>query len=439
MIWYRFILLALSLSGLPLLMVTAQSMDLSQAYQLALEQDPVLAAGKATLTLNQEKIPQGKSGILPSVNAKGNINYAYQVDSSQWINNYGASVNLTHPLYRKSNQIIFAQSKLLVSQAETQFELVKQELTLRVAEAYFAVLSAQESVAVAVSQKAAFSESLDRSNLSYRIGTATITDKLEAQARFDLADATEIAEKSALDVAKQSLKSIIGVIPGPLFSLREDIALPALTPQEMSYWVSEANTKSPEIQLSLLELGVTKKALENARSAKLPTVDLVASATQSHLENVLFEFDSSSLSVGIQLDMPIYTGGFTSSKIREAIAAKEQQQHRLEENRRRITLNTQQAYLAVTNGQLRVRALKKALTSSQSVLDATKKGLEVGVRTNLDVLDAQQQFFSTKQDLMLAKYNYLLDTLRLKAAIGQLGNDQITQVNELLVKQQSTE
>jgi len=437
MIWYRFMLFALT--SLPLSMVAAQSMDLNQAYQLALEQDPVLAAGKATLTLNQEKIPQGKSGILPRVNAKGNIDYAYQLDDSESLSNYGASINLSHPLYRKSNQIAFAQSKLFVSQAETQFELVKQELALRVAEAYFAVLSAQESVGVAVSQKAAFAESLDRANLSYRIGTATITDKLEAQARFDLADATEIAEKSALDVAKQSLKSIIGVIPGELFSLREDIALPALTHQDINYWVSEANTKSPEIQLSLLGLDVTNKTLESARSAKLPTVDLVASAAQSHSENALFKNDSSSLSVGIQLDMPIYTGGFTSSKIREAIAAKEEQQHRLEENRRKITLNTQQAYLAVTNGQLRVGALKKALTSSQSVLDATKKGLEVGVRTNLDVLDAQQQYFSTKQDLMLAKYNYLLDTLRLKAAIGQLGNDQITQVNELLVKQQSNE
>jgi len=435
MTWYRFLLLAFTC--LPLSTVAAQNMDLSQAYQWALDRDPVLAAGEASLSLNKEKIPQGKSGLLPKVNAKGSVDYAYQIDESEWLSNYGASVNLSYPLYRRSNQIAFAQSKLLVSQAETQFELVKQELAFRVAEAYFAVLSAQESVGVAISQKAAFSESLDRANLSYRIGTATITDKLEAQARFDLADATEIAEKSALDVAKQSLKSIIGVIPGKLFSLREDIDLPTLAHQEMTYWVSEANTKSPEIQLSLLGLKVANKTLESARSAKLPTVDLVASAAQNHLENALFENDSSSLSVGVQLEMPIYTGGFTSSKIREAIAAKKEQQHRLEENRRKITLNTQQAYLAVTNGQLRVNALKKALTSSQSVLDATKKGLEVGVRTNLDVLDAQQQFFGTKQDLMLAKYNYLLDTLRLNAAIGQLGIEQITQVNALLVKQQS--
>ncbi len=407
-------------------------MNLIQAYQLAQQHDSTFAAEQAVFLAGQEQQQQSRASLLPRIDGAANYDFAYDIDDSKGLTSKGASIRLSYPLYRKSNQILHEQAKVRVNQAEIQLLISKQELALRVATAYFKILSATESVGVAASQKAAFAENLERAKLAYRIGTATITDKLEAQARFDLARATEITEQNNLEIAKQSLKSVIGIFPNHLFGLREDAKLQAVNPQNMEYWVKQALQNNPQIQFSTQSLSIASQEISRAKSERLPVVDVTSSL--AHSQQDLFRLNRNTVGIGIQLNVPLYTGGLTSSRIRAASANRDQQTHQLDKRRREITLKTQQTYLTLRSGWLRIDAFKQALASSQSVLDATKKGLEVGVRTNLDVLDALQQFFATQRDLTLAKYDYLLGTLELKAAVGQIDESEINEINALLTR-----
>jgi outer membrane protein len=429
------------LSALLISPAGAETANLHSIYQLAAERDAAMAAARENYKAGQEKVIQGRALLMPTVTAGANYNYSRSEDdvfvpNGKSSDSTTVSINLVQPIYNAANFASKRQGTLVSEQAKDVLTLAEQDLIVRVAEAYFAVLGAQEGVRVAEAQKRAFSENLDRAKLTFKVGTATITDKLEAQARYDLARADEIAANNGLQVARQSLASIIGEFPESLADLTEVTVLPVLAPAEMDAWINRAKENNAQIRLTQQSLNISGEALNQARAQHHPTLSFVGNASQNSGYNSFASKDNTTTtySVALQLDVPIFTGGMTSSAVREANAMRDSSRFQLEQVQRGVVLQTQQAYLAVVNGRLRVDALQQALTSSQSAVDATRKGLEVGVRTNLDLLNAQQQFFATKRDFSVAKYTYLTDVLRLKSASGILSVTDVSEVNGLLSK-----
>lgn len=426
------------LISLPGSQLFAQSMDLMEVYNEALARDPLISAAKFQAQAGEETAIQGKSGLLPQVSVGGNVGYSHDKSDSggeettNEFTNYGINAQLSQPVFRAANWSSYEQSKLVSSQAEIELALAEQELILRVSQAYFDVLSAEENVGVSEAQTRAFSESLERAKLTFKVGTATRTDMLEAQARYDIAVASEIAAKNQLAIARQALASIIGVEPESLKKPAKDVKLATLQPTDMKHWVDTALTENLNLKLSNLGVDISDIEVEKLKDDRLPTVDLVASASRSKNSFIGREVTSTNLGVSLQLAMPIYTGGLMTSRIREAESLRLQQKQLKVNSERQVQLQAQQAYLNALNGKQQVDALRQALISNQSALEATKKGVEVGVRTNLDLLDAQQQFFATQRDFSVAKYNYLITILQLKAAAGILSESDVNELNSLL-------
>jgi len=415
------------------------SAGLMEIYELALQSDPQISAAKFGRDAGLEKSEQGLSLLLPQISFSAGISYSKtKVDSlniDQNSDNRNFGLQLSQPLFNASSSTSYKQSKIVVDQAELEYRIAEQDLILRVAQAYFDVLSAQENLAVNQAETRAFAESLARANLTFKVGTATKTDKLEAQARFDLARASELSAENLLAIAKQTLSSITGVPTKKLKSLVKNSKLTSINPTEMEQWNQLALANNYQLQLSQTSLDIAKKEMIKLKDDRLPTINLVASARENtgFSANLGTDITTDTLSIGLELSLPLYTGGLMSSRIREAEHLRFQQKELQTNSQRQVLLQTQQAYLTVMNGFQQIDALEQALISSESALQATKKGLEVGVRTNLDVLDSQQQYFSTERDFRIAKFNYLLQILNLKAAAGILSAEDIQSLNALLV------
>ncbi len=422
----------------------AGAADLLETYHAAQSQDAVFAAARATHQAGQEKLPQGRSLLLPSVNLSANSTFndnsiKYQgttpfSSGTSRFNSHGYGVNLTQPLFRQQNWMAYTEAGLQVAQADAQFNGAEQDLILRVAQAYFDVLIAQDSVQLAEAQKTAISEQLEQAKRNFEVGTATITDTYEAQARYDLVDAQEIAAQSNLEVKKRTLQQLTNTMPGDLRQLGQQFKLEALQPSDMEKWVDEAQQHNSQLAVAQAAAELAGKEVARNRGGHYPTLDLVANYSENFANggSLGVGSDSRNAAVGVQLNMPLFQGGAIQSKVREAEANRNRAGEELETARRNIALQTRQAYLGVVNGIAQVKALQQALKSSESLLEASKLGQEVGVRTNLDVLNAQQQLYSTRRDLYQAEYNYLISQLRLKAAVGTLVEDDIAKVNQAL-------
>src|SRR5574340_728150 len=356
----------------------AQAENLLELYQTAQQRDAQFASARAAYQAALEKLPQGRALLLPTASLSGNTTYndmdvQYRGSSlyssgQRSYNSNGYTVSLSQPVYRKQNFVQYEQARIQVGQAETQFKVAQQDLILRVAQAYFDVLVAQDSVALAGAQKVAIAEQLEQAKRNFEVGTATITDTHEAQARYDLTTAQEIAAQNDLENKKRALQVIIGQVSGILVPLGEKLPLHLPEPAQMEKWVVDSEQHSLQLQIQRAALELALQEVERNRGGHYPTLDVVATYS-----------DASS------------QGGSVSSKVREATANLEKARQDLEQAQRQVTLQTQQAFLGVTSGVAQVKALEQALLSSQSTLDSTKLGQEVGVRTNVDVLNAQQQ------------------------------------------------
>ncbi|MEW6562459.1 MAG: TolC family outer membrane protein [Pseudomonadota bacterium] len=419
----------------------ALSADLLDAYHAAQGQDPTFAAARATHQAGQEKLAQGRSLLLPSVNLSANTTYNDNLVHYQnpgflrsgvaRYNTHGYGASLVQPLFRQQNWIAYSQSDLQVALADAQFHAAEQDLILRVSQAYFDVLLAQDNVQLAAAQKTAISEQLEQAKRNFEVGTATITDTHEAQARYDLVVAQEIAAQSNLEIRKRALQQLTGKPAEDLRPLAAELDLSPLQPEQIDKWDDEAQQHNPQVEAAKIGAELADKEVSKAAGGHLPTVDLVANYNKNYATGGTFgPNDNRMTSVGVVLNMPLFQGGLTQSKWREADANREKARQDLEFARRSVSVQTRQAYLGVANGAAQVRALQQALKSSESLLDASKTGQEVGVRTNLDVLNAQQQLFSTRRDLLQAEYNYLMNRLRLKAAAGTLNETDLSNVNK---------
>jgi outer membrane protein len=434
------ILSALSLSGL------AKAADLLSVYRDAIAYDAQYAAARASLDAGREKLPQGRAGLLPSVNLSGNTTWndidstlrnPQSTDIPFKYNSNGWTAQLSQPLFRWQNWASYKQSEFAVLQAEAGFGLAKQDLIVRVAQAYFDVLLAEESLATAQAQKVAISEQLESAKRNFEVGTATITDSQEAQARFDLTVAQEIAANNDLQVKQQALRVIVGKEPEALKNLRAGMQIGKPQPDDMNKWVDSAQNGSFAVLAAQAGLEYAIREAEKQRAGHLPTVDLVATYGRSSFSDGTsltpsVGVDTKSTTIGIQVAIPIFAGGAVASRDREAVALREKAAADLENARRQAAQGARQAYLGVSAGLAQVKALEAALVSSQSALESNKLGYEVGVRINIDVLNAQQQVYSTRRDLAKARLDTLASVIKLKYSAGTLGEEDVQAINALL-------
>ena len=417
----------------------AGAADLEQVYRDALTYDATLAGARASLEAGREKLPQGRAGLLPSVNLTGNTNWN-QVDVNHFnrtgnYNSNGWQVQLTQPLFRWQNWVQYKQGEMQAALADAQYQLAVQDLTLRASQAYFDVLGAQDVLAAAQALNEANTQQLALAKKSFEVGTVTITDVHEAQSRADLSSAQVIAAESDLAVKRHALLVLTGKEPDSLKGLRKGVALSRPDPTDIQSWVAAAEASNLSVQANQLVSEIATREVERNRAGHLPTVDMVASRGNTATSNPLGNFsayNTDSTVVGLQLAVPLFQGGATNSRVREASALREKAVSDLDNARRTAAQSARQAYLGVTSGLAQVKAFEAAQVSSRSALDANKLGYEVGVRINIDVLNAQSQLFDTQQKLAKARYDTLMAQLKLKAAAGTLGDEDIKAINALL-------
>ncbi|CAL93467.1 TolC family outer membrane protein [Azoarcus olearius] len=415
----------------------AAAADLLQTYRDALANDARYAAARAERDAGMERVVQARAGLLPNLTASASTAYndgearTSAVSVDRRYNSNGYAVQLTQPLFRWQNWVQYKQGELQTALAETQFGQARQDLILRVAEAYFNVLNAQDALDAVVQLRTAAAEQLELARRSFEVGTVTITDVHEAQSRYDLASAQEIAARNDLDVQRQTLAQIIGREPDPLAPLRAGVELQRPQPDSIADWVGAAEQGSFGVQGQQLNREIAAREVERARAGHLPTLDLVASRGLNQRPSITTERSEAS-SIGLQLNVPLYQGGAVSSRERETAALKLKADADLEDARRGAALAARQSYLGVTSGLAQIRALEAARISSASALEANRLGYEVGVRINIDVLNAQTQLADTQQRLARARYDTLLAQLRLKAAAGTLGDEDVQAINALL-------
>ncbi len=431
---------ALLIFGVSFLHAPLNAADLMDIYQEALDQDAQYAAARAEHRAAQEKIPQGRAGLLPTVSFSGllrrqliNTNRGPEVTNDR----SGMTITATQPLFRMENFVAYEQSKIQVMQADSQFIIAAQDLILRVAQAYFDILIAQFDVRVEEDQKKAIERQLKQAKANFEAGNSTIVDTNEAQARFDLTVSRLIIARNTLEVNKRKLQKITGRYPGVISRLHKnhDANLFVLKYTNMEDWlaVAEQNSLTIRVQRSVLE--IAEHEVGRAKAGHYPTLDLVALySDQKGVGGSITGrgIDLTSKEIGLQLNVPIFSGFAVQSRVREALQNQERVLQDLNNTHRETELKVSQEYLNTTNGMALVKAQTEAVRSSQSQVESTKLGQEVGIRTEVDVLNAQGLHSIARRDLGRAYYNLLISRLRLEAEAGELDEEDLVQINEVL-------
>ena len=433
--------------------------SLKDIYTLALAHDPTWAAARYANTGAQEKLVQGKALLLPTVSLNSNLNHSdtniqysgktvfNNNDQSERFNTLSYGINVNQPLYRRQNNVQYQASQLQVNAADLQLAQEQQDLLMKSAQAYFDVLLAQDKLALNQAQKAAIESQLAQAKANFRNGVSTITDVDEAQAKFDVVQSQEIAANIDIENKKQAVQLLTGQYPANFYGVQANIPLSLPIPSNqggetnnqaqtpLTQWLAQAQQNNLTIQLKKLDYELATKVVELNQAGHLPTLDAVANYTRTDANGGIngFGSDLNNTTVGLQLQIPIYQGGSVSSKVREAVANQQKAQEEIEAANRKVELETKQAYLEITSNMAQAHANEQTLHSAQSQLASTNKSFKLGIRTNVDVLNAQQQVFNAKRDLLQTHYNYLLGLLKLKYSSGLLNEQDLDEVNLLLV------
>ncbi len=420
----------------------AKAQSLVELYESARAFDASYQSAKLQYDANLARADQAKAGILPTaglaagVSRTGFDNTNPAADRS--FNTQNATLSASQPLYRPANWATYEQAFKQVDQAKAQLDTAEQDLVVRTSQAYFDVLAALDTLAFVRAQKAAVAEQLASAKRNFEVGTSTITDTREAQARYDLVVAQEISAENDLRVKKITLDQLVGKVEAQPKGLVVPLDLPPVVPLDVNAWVQQSELVHPNIRLAQSALSIAELEVKKAEAGHKPTLDAVASynITRSPSGTTQNAFSSrlTTGSIGLQFNVPLFAGFSTQNRIRETLSLKDKAISDLEGARRTVALGTRTAYFGVLSGQGQVKALEAAELSSQSALDANKLGYQVGVRINIDVLNSQSQLFQTKRDLAQARYNVLLGGLRLRQANGTLSPEDLQLINTRLVK-----
>jgi outer membrane protein len=429
-------LVALSTSSL------ANAENLLQVYQEAKKNDTQLQISETNVLATLEKKPQVMSGLKPRVELGANASYNAQYtdrkltgSSNDSFANLGYDLSLSKPLINKQLDAQIAQVDASILQAKANLEIDQQELIIRVADAYFQYLNAEETRTFRKAERTAIGRQLNQVTAYFDAGRSAITDVKEAQARYDLANAQVVVAQQLIDVARESLKAITTKYYQKLNGASDNIPLLTPKPNNIDAWEKTAIANSRQIIVAQHAISVAQKTVDIERAAKSPIVNLFAKQTgSSAFGEDAFDQDKLDASVGVNFSMPLFEGGNIASRVREARLRLRQSRQQLELQKRLTAQQTRAAYLTILSGISQVKALKQALSSTEAAAKATQAGFEAGTRTAVDVLVSLQETFSAKRDYSSARYDFLLNTLKLKQANGTLAEKDVVAVSKLLTK-----
>lgn len=430
---------ALALAALLAASSPASAQSLMELYDAARGYDATYLAARALADSAQYKLAQGRALARPTVGLTASAEQEAShndITGRQDTTTVQAGVGAEYWLLNRGNTATISQAERQAIVAQADLQTAEQELIVRVAQAYFDVLAAQDTLSTAQASKKAISEQLASAKRNFEVGTATITDTREAQARYDLATAQEIAADNDLRTKRIALDQLVGRNAVAPQALKVPVLLPALAPANPDEWVKFVDD-APGVRKAQLGYEVAKLETEKANAASLPTLKLTGSVGGSRGKGSL-ALDSAnnalSARVGVAMEMPLYAGGAIDNRKKETVALEEQARNSYEAARRIVAQSTQQAFFGVQSGTAQVKALEAAESSSKLALEATQLGYRVGVRVNLDVLNAQTQLFTTQRDLARARYDVVLNSLKLRQAAGVLAAGDVEATNALLSK-----
>jgi outer membrane protein len=435
-----FRLLPLSLALGAALTLPAQAQSLVALYESARAFDASYQSVKSLFDATLAKSEQARAGLLHTIGMSANASLS-SIDNTLaktkqgFYDTQSATLSASRPLYRPVNQITFDQSKRQIAVVEQQLLAAEQDLIVKVSTAYFDVLAAQDSLTFVLAQKAAVAEQLASAKRNFEVGTATITDTREAQARFDLVIAQEIAGRNDLQVKQLALDQLVGKANTAPLAVRLPLTLPPVQPGEIAPWVQKSEELHPGIQQSRLALEVAQLETRKAQAASKPTLDLNGNLnlTQNgESASSTSSYRTTTASVGLSFTMPLFSGYAIENRLKETLSLEDKARTDLDAIKRTVAQGSRAAFYGLLSGQGQVKALEAAEASSQSALDANKLGYQVGVRINIDVLNSQSQLFDTKAKLAKARYDVLVGGLKLRQATGMLNADDLKTINALL-------
>ncbi|MTI63296.1 TolC family outer membrane protein [Methylophaga sp.] len=414
--------------------------DLMDVFTLSLKSDPQLLAEAASRLAVGELDDQAVANFLPQVDLSADTNKTWVDASAQNFggqtdyNNHGYTLSLVQPIYRRENFVQKTQAEIAIDGASYSYAVAEQSLILRVAERYFAVLGAGDDLTFALAEKEAIAKQLEQIQQRFDVGMATITDVTEAQAAFDLASAAVIEAENALANANEQLRETTGKYVDDLAELEAESPLVSPEPANINEWSETALTQNPSIMVARANVNTAEQNIELQKSGHYPSLDLVAQKNYDSQSDGNFSGSSKTHTdvIGIQLNVPLYAGGAVVSRTREASYRLDEAMQNEEQQRRFVTRQTRESYNGVISGISRVQALKQAVVSNEKALESTQAGYEVGTRTTVDVLNARRNLFSARRDYARSRYDYILDTLRLKQAAGIVTVEDLQQINTWL-------
>ena len=438
----HYLLLPLSAALAAVLGLPVQAQSLVEMYESASSFDASYQSAKLLFEANLAKAEQAKAGLLPSANLGMGMNRTHvSSDTSAFdrgsYGNQNATLSASQPLYRPANAATAEQGKKQVELAKAQLQAAEQDLIVRVSQAYFDVLASGDNLNFVKAQKTAVAEQLASAKRNFEVGTSTITDTREAQAKFDLVLAQEIAAENDLRVKKIALDQLTGKTNASPNPLKVPVLMAAVAPDDVQAWVSQSETEHPSIRQASLGLDVAQLETQKAQAGHKPTLDLTGSysiAQNNGSSSTTQDYRTNVASLGLAFNLPLFAGYATQNRIRETMALEDKARTDLEGAKRAVAQATRTAFFGVQSGLGQVKALEAAEASSQSALDATKLGYQVGVRINIDVLNSQSALFDTKAKLAKARYDVLLGGLKLRQANGTLKADDLQGLNSSLAK-----
>jgi outer membrane protein, protease secretion system len=429
---------------------TGVRMNLEQAYRMALEHDSVIRASEAGAAAKRERLPQARSQLLPNISAdfgrfKNRLDgvtpqFDLQTQSSvptpftQKYFSDSKTLTIRQPLYRPFNTADYQQAKAEVRDADATLDKDVQNVAVRVAGAYLEALLAQDQLALVLSQKQAYTTQLDAARKRFQGGAGVRTDIDDAQARLDMAIAQELEARQNLGYTKRQLQVLVDVPIAELAPVDPD-KLRRLAPNAGSVqtWTDLAEQYSPELRSLRAQLDAAKLEVDKAEAGHKPTLDAIAqwSVSDSNSVNTVgTHYDQKA--IGLQLHVPLYSGGYVNSQVRQALDQQERISETLEATRRDLFLRIEKEYRGITEGAERIRALEQAVRSAETTLVSSRRSFEGGARTLVDVLNAEQQRVSAQRDLANARYEYMASRIRLRALVGQADDQAVRELNDWL-------
>ena len=415
--------------------------NLSEVYELALKNDPLLRAAEASYRSGKENKAQGIAGLLPTLSVSGSTNWnEYRVEE-QLIDQYNSNAyfaNLNQPIFRLDKWFQFERGTALSEAAAAEFAYQQQETMIRVASAYFNVLNSIDSLNAAKAEEKAIGRQRDLAKKRFDVGLAAITEVQETQAAFDLTVVSRIAQESQLDTAKETLTSIVGRDISLLSPLIDEFEISLPDPLDRESWVSLGIKNNYQLKAAKLQRDAAQATARASASNHLPQIDLVGRISKSttkqgkfggFIQNPLFGVEQDTRQYSIQFNLPLFAGGAISSARRQAYANYDRSKEQAIYSERSTIRDVRSNHFGVQTQVANVTARKQALASAESALEATQVGYEVGTRNTVDLLDAQKRVFQAQRDYASSRYNFIISMLRLKASVGILSPDDLMKIS----------